>query len=321
MPPERNRLLPSWMLAPPGPVESQLGGSSPSDKKLSSFAEKTIYSIFHLLRDELFSERLSRRKGVLQRLDPRTKLLMSLSLLVTLSFLHKIWLLGLTYAILLILALMSHVGFWYFLRRVWLFVPLVTGILALPATLNWVTPGNPLWILHRFRQDFQYGHWSFPQTLAFSDNGLRSALLFISRVGVSVSIVVLLTLTTPWQRLLRALRVLGVPQFFVFVLGMTYRYIHLFLSLMLDLHFGKKSRTLRASRWSQDQKWVASRMGYLFKRSHNLGESVYSAMLARGFQGEPKILEELEWSRSDLLAMTITVSLCGALGLLQRLLV
>src|SRR5438876_4644269 len=270
MPPERNSLLPSWMLASPEPVESRFVGSSPSGKRLSSFTEKTIYSIFHLLRDELFSERLSRKKGLLQKLDPRTKLLMSLSLLVTLSLLHKIWLIGLIYSILLMLALMSHVGFWYFLKRVWVFVPLVTGILALPTTLNWVTPGNPLWILHRFDKNFQFGHWSFPQTLAFSDNGLRSALLFISRVGASVSIVVLLTLTTPWQRLLRALRVLGVPQFFVFVLGMSYRYIHLFLSLMLDLHFSKKSRTLRATPWSQDQKWVASRMGYLFKRSCNL---------------------------------------------------
>jgi energy-coupling factor transporter transmembrane protein EcfT len=42
-------------------------------------------------------------------------------------------------------------------------------------------------------------------------------------------------------------------------------------------------------------------MGYLFKRSHHLGESVYAAMLSRGFQGEAKILEELQWSRLMLL--------------------
>ncbi len=161
MPPERNSLLPSWMLAGPGPVESRFAGSSPSGKRLSSFTEKTIYSIFHLLRDELFSELLSRKKGLLQKLDPRTKLLMSLSLLVTLSFVHKIWLIGLIYAVLLMLALMSHVGFWYFLKRVWLFVPLVTGILALPATLNWVTPGNPWWILHPSTRTFNsvIGHF------------------------------------------------------------------------------------------------------------------------------------------------------------------
>ena len=320
MSPEPNSLLPQWMLVTPGSLESRLAGSGPSRKKLSGFTEKTIYSIFHLFREELFSEQLSRKRGLLQKLDPRTKLLIGLSLLATLSLLHKILLIGLIYATLLILALMSQVGLRYFMKRVWLFVPLATGLLALPATLNWITPGHPLWVLHRFRQDFQFGPWSFPRTLAVSDDGLRFASLFISRVGVSVSVVVLLTLTTPWQRLLRALRVLGVPQFFVFVLGMTYRYIHLFLSLMLDLHFGKKSRTLRASRWSQDQKWVASRMGYLFKRSQNLGESVYNAMLARGFQGEPKILEELDWSRSDLLGIAIAISFCGVLLLLQKFL-
>jgi len=101
---------------------------------------------------------------------------------------------------------------------------------------------------------------------------------------------------------------------------MTSPYIHLFLGLMLDLHFSKKSPTLRTTRWSQDQKWVASRMGYLFKRSQNLGESVYNAMLARGFQGEPKILEELDWSRSDLLGIAIAISFCGVLLLLQKFL-
>ena len=112
--------------------------------------------------------------------------------------------------------------------------------------LNWVTEGNPVIVLHQFQQPLQIGHWSFPETLAITDNGIRSALLFVSRVGISVSIAVLLTLTTAWQKLLRSLRVLGVPQFFVFTLGMTYRYIHLLLSVLLDIHLGKTSRTLRA---------------------------------------------------------------------------
>src|SRR5262249_22655296 len=154
-------------------------------------------------------------------------------------------------------AISSRIEFWLFFKRVWLFVPLATGVIVLPALLNWVTPGRPAFVLYRFQAPLQLGPWSFPQVLAVSDNGVRSVLLFVSMVGVSVSVVVLLTLTTPWQRLLRSLRVIGVPQFFVFILGMTYRYIQLFLGVLLDMHLGKRSRTLRASSPSQEQTWVA----------------------------------------------------------------
>ncbi len=308
--PERTKFLPGWMASPGHPVSKKPAGV---DRKLDGFSSRTIYGIFSLLQDALFSERFSRRSGWLQGMEPRAKLLMSLMLLLTVSLVHGVVLLWLIYAIVLALAVGSRLGFWFFLKRVWLFVPLMTAVIALPATLNWVTPGEPLWVLHRFEQHVQLGPQAFPEILAVTDSGLNAAVRFVSRVAVSVSIVALLTLTTPWQKILRALRVLRVPQFFVFALGMTYRYIHLLLGLMLDLHFGRKSRALKASRWSQDQKWVASRMGYLFKRSQHLAQSVHNAMLARGFQTEPKVLEEEDWTWKDLISMAATAVVCAAL--------
>jgi cobalt/nickel transport system permease protein len=316
MPPERNA-LPEWMLRPsilasPHHLESK--------KRLTGFTDKTIHSIFHVIQEALFSEHYSRKAGFLQRIDPRTKLLVALAVLITISFVHLHWLLWTIYLGVLFLALSSRIEFWFFFKRVWLVVPLATGLIALPALLNWVTPGQSVLVLYQFQRPVQIGPWSFPETLAISDSGLKSALLFVSRVGISVSIVVLLTLTTAWQKLLRSLRVLGVPQFFVFTLGMTYRYIHLLLNLLLDIHLGKKSRTLRSSSAAREQKWVASRMGHVFRRSHHLGERVYSAMLSRGFQGEAKILEELRWSRLDFVAITGAVTFCVGILIVQRFL-
>jgi cobalt/nickel transport system permease protein len=317
MSPEHNAALPEWIRGSSAPANPK---QLDSRRKLTGFTEKTIHSILHLSKEALFSEQYSRKPGLLQRVDPRSKLLATLAVLVTASLAHSHWLLWTIYALVLLLALASDIEFWFFFKRVWIFVPLATSIIALPAILNWVTEGRPVLVLHQFQSPLRLGPWSFPTILAVSDNGIQSVLLFVSRVGVSISVVVLLTLTTAWQKLLRSLRVLGVPQFFVFTLGMTYRYIHLLLNVLLDIHLGKKSRTLRASSASQEQKWVASRMGYLFKRSHHLGESVYGAMLSRGFQGEPKLLEELQWSLFDSLAITITVSFCAVALMVQRFL-
>jgi len=58
-------------------------------------------------------------------------------------------------------------------------------------------------------------------------------------------LVVLLTLTTRWAHILKALRVFKVPQFFTFILGMSYRYIHLLLRQIEDVHDAKQSRTIK----------------------------------------------------------------------------
>jgi hypothetical protein len=73
-----------------------------------------------------------------------------------------------------------------------------------------------------------------PAHLAPSWNGLAGAVLFVSRVGVSVSLAVLLVVTTPWADVLKSLRALRTPQVFVLVLSMTYRYIFLFLHTQRD---------------------------------------------------------------------------------------
>ena len=69
-------------------------------------------------------------------------------------------------------------------------------------------------------------------------------MLFVTRVGVSVSLAVLLVMTTPWADLLKSLRALRVPQVFVLVLSMTYRYIFLFLHTTNGMLLARKSRVV-----------------------------------------------------------------------------
>ena len=78
--------------------------------------------------------------------------------------------------------------------------PIFTGIVVLPATLNLVTPGTIVVPL---------GHW-FGDPVGLTAEGLESAGLIVMRVAASISLVVLLTLTTPWTRLLHGLPIAAV---------------------------------------------------------------------------------------------------------------
>ena len=135
-----------------------------------------------------------------------------------------------------------------FVRRVWLFVPLFTAVVVLPATLNLVTPGHVV---------VSFGTW-FGHPVGMTGQGLRGAALITSRVAVSVSLAVLVTLTTGWPRLLAGLRSLRVPRLFVTVAAMAHRYIFYLLDSVTDLYTARRARTVNpdSHRSSRAASWA-----------------------------------------------------------------
>ena len=87
------------------------------------------------------------------------------------------------------------------------------------------------------------GTW-FGHPLGLTEQGLTSVGLIVTRVATSISLVVLLTLTTPWPKLLAALRALSAPRMFILVLGMAYRYLFHLLDSVTDMYTARRSRTV-----------------------------------------------------------------------------
>ena len=83
------------------------------------------------------------------------------------------------------------------------------------------------------------------------------------------------------------------------ILGMSYRYIYLFMEIVEDTYLAIKSRAgIRISQKS-GRHIVASNIATLWHRSFKLNEDVYNAMLSRGYTGEPVISDELKVSFKD----------------------
>lgn len=251
-------------------------------RKKGSFVEKTLDGSAGLLRQVMFGDDLARRPGLLQRMDPRVKLACLLVLLVAAALVHTIPVLLAAYALTLVVAAVSAVPVPFFIKRVWLFVPIFTGIVVLPATLSIITPGTivvPLWTWHG-------------DPVGITTQGLTSAGLIVSRVALSISLVVLVTVTTPWTQLLAALRSLGVPRMFVLVVGMAYRYIFLLLGSVTDMYESRRARQVGAVKHDKAARaFVSSTAGALLSKSHQLSEEVYQAMVSRGYRGDARTLD------------------------------
>lgn len=270
-----------------------------------SYVQKTLTGGSDLLRQVMFSDESSAAPGLLQRLEPRVKLLGLLALVVTASFLRTIPVLLVLYALTLVLAALSRLSVRFFIMRVWLFVPIFTGIVLIPATLSVVTEGDVVLTLWHW-----HGH---PE--GFTSQGLTSAALVVSRVAASISLVVLLTLTTPWTKLLASLRALGVPKMFILIIGMAYRYLFLLLTSVTDMYEARASRTIGAEKHDKKARaFVSASAGALFGRTMAMSEEVHQAMTARGYRGNAKVLAQPRPALADL-AFGVAVALLAA-GLL-----
>ena len=284
----------------------------------ATFLDRTLRAVTSVAQQALFSEAAAGRKGLLQSLDPRVKLLTFLVLLIVISLLHDPASLLFLSVLGLALALLSRIKALFFLARVWLFVPLFSAAIVLPALLNVVTPGETLWVLVRLENDHICGPLVIPRDIAVTREGLSGAVLFVSRVGASVSFAVLLTLTTRWSQIFAGLRSLGVPRIFVMTLSMTERYLFVFLRMIQDMYRARMSRTIRPLPAGMERSWTASRIGVTFKRSLDMSEDIYRAMLARGFQGDFRSLDRLHLSTRDIGWSALVLSVSSILLLFER---
>jgi cobalt/nickel transport system permease protein len=259
--------------------------------KRRGFFEKTLGDITGALEQTLFAEEIARRAGLLQSLDPRAKLLGALALLIAISMSQNLIVIAALYALTLPLAAASRVPMRFYFKRVWVFMPFFTGIVALPALFSPFTPGAPLLTLIDLASPRVH--------LAITLPGVITAGFLLLRVGASVSIAVLLILTTRWATLLKAMRVLRVPQAFVLILGMTYRYIYVLLHAANNMFLARESRVVGRVSGAEERRWLAASIGTLFAKSYALSDEVYLAMQSRGFRGEAQVMDEIAWRGAD----------------------
>ncbi len=245
--------------------------------------ERTIGAFSTFFDESSYAEAYARRRGLLQFVDSRFKLVGMLWLVVCVILVSRVeWVLAIL-GVTILLAVVSKVRLGYYLKRVWVFIPLFTLIIAVPAMFNFVVPGRPLLILLGKGQSL--GPLVSPWTISITAPGVQGAILFVLRTGAAVSLVILLALTTRWTDLLASLQSLKMPKAFVMILSMTYRYVFVLVGIAQDMSMALKSRTMNPERSGDVRKWLGATIGVLFRRSMNTSELVNLSMISRGYDG------------------------------------
>lgn len=258
--------------------------------------ERTLAELLRVAERSLHAEETARRGGALQSLDARAKWLGFAGFVVAAGQARTFAILGALFAGALVLALLSRLRLRELALRAWLPALLFTALVGGPALV--ITPGPPA--------------PGLPEALGITAAGARSVGFLLLRVETITSLTLLLVLTTPWARLLAALRSLRAPATVVVILGMTYRFLFLLLASARDLFLARRSRTVGRLPTPEARRLFARTTGVLLSKTMATSQQVYLAMLSRGFTGEARLLEPLAMRGRDWVAVAASLGISAA---------
>lgn len=246
-----------------------------------------------------FIDKYSRRESFLNRLDPRIKIVSLLFFIVCVvttdpEAFHAFAAYGLLLAV---LAALSRIPIADLLKRMLSAVPFI----LMTALFIPFMHGNTA------VRAFDLG----PVTLTVTREGLILFWNVLVKASLSLLCAVLMTATTRFPELLKALENLGCPGVLIMILSFMYRYIFVVQDEFMMMRRAKDSRSAGGGRLHV--KALAGMIGVLFIRSFERAESVYLAMCSRGFTGRIRTLREFRLAVQDaVFLMMILASLAAA---------
>jgi len=233
-----------------------------------------------------FLDKYSDRNSVIHRLDPRIKFIITVVFILMVVITPAAQWYGFAFYLLFIavMLLLSRVPAGYVLRRSLLILPFA-GIVAI--SIPFVKQGEAV-------SSFQIWLWH----MQITRTGLEIFATVMAKAWLSALSLILLTSTTKMIDLLKGLEQLRVPAVLIMILSFMYRYIFVLTDDIMRMKQARDSRNFGGRRLWQI-KTIGNMIGTLFVRSYERGERVYSAMLARGYDGQTKTLRQPRLNTAD----------------------
>lgn len=214
----------------------------------------------------------------IHRLDPRTKVIIALLFILTVS-LTPFGAFGgyiALFALVMTTTVLAHIEPTYVLKRSVVAFPFALAAITLPFTV----PGETLATLPFFGG------------LAISQEGTIRLISIVVKSWLSIQMAIILVTVTPFPAILWALRALRLPPPLIAIVSLMYRYLFVLFDEAMRLLRARAARSAShdGARSGGSLIWrgqVAGRMaGSLMLRSFERSERIYNAMLARGYQGQ-----------------------------------
>lgn len=279
-----------------------------------SFLERGIDHLAGVIRNGYAQWECSSQNGFFQRIDARVKVLFLLFFILIVSLKRDVLPETCICFFVFVLTLFSRLSILKVYRRVLLLGFVFGFLVALPSAFNVITNGEIILPIVRLPKSYNFWIYHIPADIGLTREGIDGVAMLTLRVINSLSLSFLVLYTTPFHEVIRALKLLKVPDSFLIIMTLCYKYIFIFSKTVEDMHLAKKSRVVRELNHAEAREWIAGRLAFIFKKARGRCEEVFKAMIGRGFSDSIKFYGFRKMRMSDWCA-AIFLLLAGILFL------
>jgi cobalt/nickel transport system permease protein len=227
--------------------------------------------------------------SLVHQADPRLKLIILITYILSVAVVPEKFLKSyLVLAVIpLTLSLLSGISLWHYFQKLSKLYPMIFFItFILPFIPDEGTPVFSLGWIHLFQA------------------GLNNFLMINIKSILVIFMSIVLTTTTDFNLLLKALEKLRIPGIVIIVLAFMYRYIFLLIDEAERNFFAYQSRHINLPLGGKI-KSLAKQIAVIFLRTFERGERIYLAMEARAFTGKIFTMGQLHWGVRDTIILII----------------
>lgn len=188
---------------------------------------------------------------------------------------------------------------WYLIAGLWVVAIVSFGILQLPWSnliKRLLIPFSIAWLV-LLNMLFTNGtHSLFVIPLGFISltayqEGLKLGIVILLRIMSAVTLVTVLSFSTPMIEILETLRLCKVPSIIIDLADMMYRYVFIMIDTARNMRHAQLSRMADSATWVQKSIDVGKLACYVLIKSMDRSVKIYNAMLSRGYSEDSGAME------------------------------
>jgi cobalt/nickel transport system permease protein len=273
-----------------------------------SFLDKTILYSARAVKAIYLQAENATRRNLIHNIHPYIKLFSLIYLVVIISIESSLNAQLLATSLIFLFYIIARLKIAEVYRKILLLSFIFGFIIVFPASLNIITPGKIIINLITLNRPLHFWIYTIPQNIGFTLEGFQVVSLVFLRVLNSISLAMLVIFTTSFPLFIKSFKIIGVPDTFLMIITLAYKFIFILSKTTEETYFALKSRLLGTIRNSSIRKLISGRIFFIFKKSTVIYENTYYAMVSRGYKGKVILHSQQNLTYKDFMALLIIIA-------------
>ena len=287
-------------------VDSQVNPAKIKRANLS-FLDKTIINSSKAVKSIYLQAENAARNNFIQKINPNVKLFSLIYMAIVISVVSNLVTQIVITIFIFLIYIIARSKLFEVYKKIFFLAFIFGFLVVLPASLNVITPGKIIFNIISFNKPSHFLIYNIPQNVGITTNGIQVVSLVFLRVLNSVSFALLVVFTTPFPSFIKSLKMIGVPDTFLMIISLAYKYIFILSRTIEETYFAFKSRLSGNIKSSSIRKLIGGRIFFIFKRSMIIYQDTYHAMVSRGYRGKVVLHSQNHFTFKDVVVLMIIV--------------